>query len=123
MSSPLLPSRCRARRGTAPIVLAGAITAALFTAATRARADDPFITQPVARATRISDAPVLDGKLDDAVWSQVELAPQMPQIEPIPAGEPTFKTDVYIAHDGETLFFGIRCYDDDPEAIVEHGVE
>ena len=53
-------------------------------------------------------APVLDGKLDDAVWSTAARA--WPLV--LPGGKkPTGATDAYVLFADDTLYVGMRCHD------------
>ena len=67
---------------------------------------------------RIDAAPVIDGVLDDTVWSQATLVDDMHQIEPVEYTEPTQETRVLIYYDNEALYVGAQLLDSDPEAMV-----
>jgi len=67
---------------------------------------------------RIDTAPVIDGVLDDAVWSQATLVDDMHQIEPVEYTEPTQGTRVFIYYDNEALYVGAQLLDSEPEAMV-----
>lgn len=69
---------------------------------------------------RAAQAPAIDAVLNDEVWQQ----------DPLPLGEwasynPTrgdkmpadFRTDVRIAYDDRNLYFGIHCFDHEPDKI------
>lgn len=66
----------------------------------------------------IETAPEIDGRLDDPVWEKAALIDKFRQVTPVPGAEPSQKTDVRIMTDGEFIYFGVRCHDTDPEAIV-----
>lgn len=60
----------------------------------------------------------LDGILDEEVWQKAVPASNFWQREPrdrVPASE---KTEVRVLQDEEALYFGIICYDSNPEEIV-----
>ncbi len=73
---------------------------------------------PRIRATVVSEAPIIDGYLDDRVWQQAFAVEDFTQVEPIPGAEPSERTLIYVARDEKNLYFGIRCYDRDPSSIV-----
>ena len=64
---------------------------------------------PSAEIARVSDAPEIDGRLDDAVWEDAtRLRAFVRHSDGEPLGE-YFGTDVRVAHDGETLYVSCRC--------------
>jgi len=61
------------------------------------------------------DRVVLDGRLDEAVWTRAVPAAGFVQQDPdngTPATEPT---EVRIVFDGETLYIGVTCFDSEPD--------
>ncbi len=70
------------------------------------------------QAGRAVDPPVVDGRLDDAIWAVTEPAGDFLQRDPVegdPASEPSL---VRIAYDDEALYVGARLFDREPSAIV-----
>jgi hypothetical protein len=63
-------------------------------------------------------APVIDGILDDAVWSQATRIDDLHQFQPVDHGEPTEKSEFFIFYDEDFLYVAAHLYDSDPEAIV-----
>jgi Domain of unknown function (DUF5916) len=83
-----------------------------FARAARAR------PRPVARAARVTTAPVIDGRLDDEAWrsgTPITDFVQRELNEGVPASEPT---EVRLATDGVYLYVGARLYDREPHLIV-----
>lgn len=78
---------------------------------------EPYADLPIPESrelTLVDQPPVLDGKLDDAVWNEEAL---MWPLRLPKDGQPQEKTDAYIVfHDG-TLYVGMRCHDSQPETI------
>jgi hypothetical protein len=64
-------------------------------------------------------APVIDGKLNDKAWSEVNWAGDFRQFDPYNGKEPSQKTDFKILYDDNNLYVAIRCYDTEPEKIVQ----
>ena len=63
------------------------------------------------QAGRAVDPPVVDGRLDDAIWAVTEPAGDFLQRDPVegdPASEPSL---VRIAYDDEALYVGARLFD------------
>ena len=56
-------------------------------------------------------APVLDGRLDDLVWTQASLLGDLQQVAPNAGGVPSVSTEIRMAHDGVTLFIAIMAYE------------
>ncbi|MGA1150666.1 MAG: DUF5916 domain-containing protein, partial [Flavobacteriaceae bacterium] len=60
----------------------------------------------------------IDGKLDEAIWSEAESANDFWQIFPIDSVKANVKTSVKVLYNNEFLFFGIEALSDDPNFIV-----
>lgn len=80
----------------------------------------PIVAQmasPTALATRIDDAPQIDGVLDESFWQALPVISDFVQREPIDGAAPTERTEVRIAYDESNLYFGFVLYDSQPELI------
>jgi hypothetical protein len=79
----------------------------------------------VLRAVRVDTPPVIDGKLDDAVWELAEPISDFHQIRPGDGAEPSEKTLVYVVYTEHALYIGARMDDREPELIstrtIRHG--
>jgi len=62
--------------------------------------------------------PIIDGRMDEAVWHEGGRIDQLTQVLPDTGQVPSQRTEIRILTDGETLFVGFRCFDTDPERIV-----
>src|SRR5579859_4041604 len=71
-----------------------------------------------AAATRARQTPKLDGTLDDPIWQTAPVVADFRQREPLETLPATEKTEVRILYDAHHVYFGIRCYDQAPSAIV-----
>ena len=76
------------------------------------------LSRPAAVAVRVDVAPVIDGRLDDEVWSRAQPIRDFVQVEPFEGAAPTEKTEVRVLYDTRNLYVGIRCFDDDPSGII-----
>lgn len=56
--------------------------------------------------------PVIDGKLDDEIWSKAFVMKDFYQTSPGDNIEPSKKTEVLIAYDARFLYFAIHAYDE-----------
>jgi len=73
---------------------------------------------PRVRAVLVEEPPIVDAELDDPAWQQAELVTDLTQVEPKQGAPPSFRTEIRIVTDGDTLFVAMRAYDPDPDAIV-----
>ena len=73
---------------------------------------------PDVRAHRIDSAPELDGVVDEAVWEGIEPATDFVQQNPEEGAPSSERTEVRVAFDESNLYFGIICFDSQPENIV-----
>jgi hypothetical protein len=73
---------------------------------------------PRVRAVWTETPPVIDGRLDDAVWADAAVVDDFTQAVPVKGATPSQRTVVRILTDRDHLYFAIRCYDTDPEKIV-----
>ena len=65
----------------------------------------------------ISNAPEIDGVMDDESWNNVEWASDFTQKQPEEGVAPTYQTKFKIVYDDKFLYVGIRALDDEPEKI------
>jgi hypothetical protein len=93
-----------------------AVTLCIPTAGAR---DLTALGRPTATAVAISTAPTIDGEvLDDPAWAGVKPTSDFIQKTPDTGKPASEKTEVYIAYTGDTLYFGVVCYDREPDRIV-----
>lgn len=69
-------------------------------------------------ARRVTEAPVIDGKADDAVWSSAPAASDFTVFRPTEGAAPTLRTETQAVYDGRTLFVLVRAFDPHPDSIV-----
>ncbi len=60
----------------------------------------------------------LDGILDEEVWGLAEPATKFWQLRPQDRTPATERTEVRIAQDEQALYFGIMCFDSNPDGII-----
>jgi hypothetical protein len=74
----------------------------------------------MAMAVRVSHPPVMDGKLDDAVWALATPVTEFRQSDPH-EGEPgSERTEVRVLYDDYAIYIGARLYDADASKITSH---
>ncbi|MEN9592855.1 MAG: hypothetical protein RJA21_1329 [Gemmatimonadota bacterium] len=72
----------------------------------------------IARAVRVSRAPRIDGRLDDAAWSRLTPIADFVQQQPREGQAPTEATEVFIAYDNEAIYVGARLHRRDPKELA-----
>jgi len=69
-------------------------------------------------ARRTTTAPVIDGRLDDAAWSQATVIEDLHQVTPVEYATPTERTIVYLLYDDEKLYVAARMFDKEPDRVT-----
>jgi hypothetical protein len=73
----------------------------------------------VLRAVKLEgDAPVIDGKVDDAAWERAEPASGFVQQQPDEGKPATERTEVRVLYDQRALYIAVVCFDKEPDKIV-----
>ena len=70
------------------------------------------------RVTRVDSPPIIDGKLDEAVWQQADVIDDFHQIRPGDGAEPSDRTEIYLLYDENALYVGARMWDSEPDRIT-----
>ncbi len=73
--------------------------------------------EKIIQAKKVNERIIIDGVLDENVWNGNGYS-DFVQSDPIDGGEPTEKTEVWIAYDESSLYLGARLYDSQPDKIV-----
>ena len=71
------------------------------------------------KASRIADAPVIDGILNEEIWKSGEWIDDFTQFEPYNSKSATQRTEFNILFDDDNLYVGIRAFDVSPDSIVQ----
>lgn len=101
--------------------LAYALLSALGWAGTVSGQSETAIIQQTARvanAIRVDHAPKIDGTLDDPLWKLAEPITNFAQREPYEGQPPSERTEVRLLYTKGEIYFGIACFDSEPEKIV-----
>ncbi len=70
------------------------------------------------RATRITNAPVINGLLDEAEWNTGNWVDDFTQHEPYNGKKPPQHTEFKVLFDEDNLFVAIKAFDTSPDSIV-----
>jgi hypothetical protein len=76
--------------------------------------------RPSVQIVRIdrSEAPIIDGDLSDPAWAKAAVLDDFPQMEPDSGRPATERTVVRIMYDQDNIYFGVYCYDHEPDKII-----
>ena len=69
-------------------------------------------------ATRTDKAPVVDGVIDDLVWSNAQLLDDFIQYEPYNLVPASVKTQVRVLYDDNNIYIAFENFDPDPNGIM-----
>lgn len=86
------------------------------TAAESASFFEPPADTPEYRAVRTDTPPVIDGRLNEAVWQRTVPITQFEQREPTQGAPASFPTEINFAYDSEALYVAARC--EQPESSI-----
>ena len=71
-----------------------------------------------ALAIRVENGPKLDGTLDDPSWRKTTPISNFLQREPFEGQTRTEKTEVRVLYTKHEVYFGIACFDSQPQKII-----
>jgi hypothetical protein len=71
------------------------------------------------KATHISEAPVIDGVINEKLWNEGEWTDDFTQFEPYNVNKPSQHTEFKILFDANNLFIAIKSFDTSPDSIVK----
>ncbi len=63
--------------------------------------------------------PKIDGHLNDTAWDLVEWTSDFTEWEPDNGSAPTEQTKMKIVYDDKNIYVAFKCYDKDPEGVVQ----
>ena len=101
-------------------VLAAGAALALSLVGAPAAAQTPSDPAPAITATALGplDRLVLDGRLDEDVWSRATRATGFRQQDPLNGEPSTESTVVAVVFDPRRIVIGVRCYDSNPDGVL-----
>jgi hypothetical protein len=74
--------------------------------------------KPSIRVSTVAVSPQIDGRLDDACWSDAPAAQNFLQVVPIEGADPSERTEIRVVRDTTYLYVAVRCFDREPKAIL-----
>jgi hypothetical protein len=80
----------------------------------------PGAGRPTVTAMRLAPGEriVLDGRLDEAVWTRAVPAGDFTQQIPQTGAKPTERTEVRVAFNADALYLGVICFDSEPDKMI-----
>ena len=73
--------------------------------------------QKTIHAVQVSETIQINGNLDEPIW-QEDSCSDFVQSDPVDGGEPTEKTEIWVAYDEKSLYVAARMHDTHPESIT-----
>ncbi|MBN1239420.1 MAG: carbohydrate binding family 9 domain-containing protein [Gammaproteobacteria bacterium] len=74
--------------------------------------------QKSVRIARTPAPPVIDGKLLDPVWANAAAVDDLHEVQPTEYAQASERTVIYLTHDEEALYIGVRLFDSEPERVT-----
>lgn len=96
--------------------LISAFSAIFFGSILSADAQDS-IPRPSLASTKVTIAPKIDGKLDDAAWANAPIATLDITFLPEYGKTPSRRTEVKVVYDNEAIYVGAMMYDPEPDKV------
>ena len=85
--------------------------------------DEPLQSAGPPPIALVTEAPEIDGVLDE-IWAAGTLLPDTwRQVLPDEGAPPSQRTEIFLMRDTRNLYIGVRCHDTDPDAIVARGLQ
>ncbi len=69
-------------------------------------------------STRVTTPPVVDGRLDEAIWHEAPVATDFTQQRPNSGRPSRFRTEARVLYDSRNLYVGIHAFDPAPDSIA-----
>ena len=75
------------------------------------------IVRPVVRPPRLPQPPVIDGRLDDAVWADAAHITELVQRRPLDGVPASEASDIYLGYDSDHLYVGLHAHYSNPDML------
>jgi len=72
----------------------------------------------IIHAVHLNDEIKIDGRLDEPAWEAANFQGEFLQREPNEGEPATERTEISVLYDERNIYFGIKCYDSEPEKII-----
>ena len=108
----------RDRCFVAVIVLVSTLSRVVSAQSGQPAGSQPLTSKPVSSASRVTEAPSIDGALDERVWQDAAPLTGFVQAEPFEGQPASEHTEVRILYDDEAIYVGVVLHDRNPSLIV-----
>ncbi len=81
--------------------------------------DSALLLRKNIQATKVTEAPRIDGILDDPIWANAKVAGDFVQYSPYSGEQSRYKTEVRILYDNSALYIGAMMFDSSPDSIFK----
>ena len=95
------------------------LAAALLASANGTAQESGKSAEKQLRIVRTDTAPVIDGRLDDAVWATASTIDDFVTAEPNEGDEPSEYTQVYVLYDRDALYIAARAWHSSLDLLVD----
>jgi hypothetical protein len=82
-----------------------------------------FGQRPAISPARVEQRPAIDGRLNDPSWRAAARIIAFVQTRPLDRAPATEETEIYVAYDSDSLYFGIYAHYSDPELVRANRVD
>ena len=83
----------------------------------------PRTVRPTVGAVRFTEAPIIDGRVDDSMWRTAAHLTEFVQQDPVEGAPASERMDVYIGYDSQKLYFAIYAHYSDIGLMRANRVE
>ena len=109
----------RAGRGMSKCVLSAGLLVVAFCQGVVAQEGQPGdASLKTAGVVRTATPPVIDGRLDEDVWSLAGVVEDLHQTQPTEFAAPSERTEIRLLYDEDALYVGVRLWDSEADGIV-----
>jgi len=91
----------------------------LFSLAIICAAIQPIHAQNSIHAVRIENPPVIDGRVNEAVWDEAFVVDKFYQREPNEGAPISDRTEMLICYDANNIYFAMKCWSDPKDIIAK----
>ena len=99
------------------LIISVLVGSALF--ANSLEVDSDALKYKSMNAVRTASPPVIDGNLDDEVWSNAVVLDDFIQYEPYNLKAPSVETEVRVLYDDDYVYIAFQNFDPDPSSIMD----
>ena len=80
--------------------------------------NEGLFRRPSITALRVKEAPVLDGRMNDAAWEKAQASGPLLQEQPDEGAAGSERTEFRVVYTSTALYIGVWCFDREPEKII-----